>query len=205
MVLGWVSHPWQPGRESWDSHDALPLRADDVLITIHQPSPPVTAEGLMLYADMSYLACRILFLASTTLHAEALYCASQVMEKYMKAILLTRGAPHRNIHALVPLAERLGGEFTDPEFLTLCARLQNFAVAGRYPDHRLAAWSYPLALLTFLDSFVVRCRRLANRPAASFNVIRAPLAQETQGNPVMEAAIRAVRDNNRYLATLVDP
>jgi hypothetical protein len=73
------------------------------------------------------------------------------------------------------------------------------------PTRTLTAWGTSLEQLTGLDGFVVRCRRRADRPATAFNVVGELLRQETHGDPVLAAAIEAVRRNNRHLEELADP
>ena len=206
MDSAWVYHPWQGGSGPWDSDDGLPLRGNTLLPTPHPERAPTVAAALMLYGDQAYLACRILALSGPALHPEALLSAARAIEHYLKAVLLaTRGERPTRTHDLARLARRLGGEFADPEFLALCRRLSRVAAVGRHPDRVLTAWGAPLELLTFLDGFVAHCRRRAGRSPMAFNVIGELLRQETHGDPLLAAAIEAVRRNNRYLAELADP
>jgi HEPN domain-containing protein len=191
---------------SWEIHEPsrLRLRADDILKTHPAPARNTsTVESFVNYADTAYLSCRVLMLASMFTHAEALYCAAQTLEKYMKALLLQRdGAVPVFAHNLAKYAKVLGDEFVASEFLEVCERLSPMAEAGRYPDHKLQGWGHPIELLAFLDSFVSHCRDLLSLPTGTRNIINELLNQEPNGNPVMAAAITAVRDKNHFLDVL---
>jgi HEPN domain-containing protein len=137
-------------------------------------------------------------------HPEALYCAAQTIEKYLKAILVARtGNPHRDQrHDLVKLAHAVAAqapEFAAQEFIGLCKQLQPFAIAGRYPDSNYAEWSFSLELLTFLDGFVAHCRHLIDLPPDLPDALNWMLRDELRlfaSNEVMRAARVAVTDNN---------
>jgi HEPN domain-containing protein len=201
LTFQWTHYPWE---DPSLSPAAKPLVANDIFQSQVAPRKhPATVEGLVDYADSAYLSCRILMISSTLVHNEALYCAAQTFEKYMKAILLQRNQNIRPYkHDLVKLANALGDEFSDPEFLQVCERLSPFEEAGRYPDHLVDRWSYPIEFLAFLDSFVAHCRDLLRLPAGTRTAIASLLAQDPQGNPVMRAAITAIRDKNHFLSQL---
>src|SRR5437764_5370789 len=74
----WTYLPW-PSSQT----ERRPVEADKVLLSApghHQ----FTVEGAVLYAEQSYLACRLLLLCNRALTLEALCCAGQTLEKYMK-------------------------------------------------------------------------------------------------------------------------
>lgn len=209
----WTYYPWL-------TSVPVPLKFADLLET--QPSSIERGDWLpdfIHYAEMSYLACRILMIASTTVHPTALYMASQTMEKYMKALLLRTGQKEvPRTHNLTNLARRVHGAltnrsvdrsiadlFADQEFLKLCEHLKKFDIAGRYPPEGLAGWRYSLNLLSFLDEFVVRCRGLIGIARNTPNTVGALLTQDTANNTVMAAAVTAVRDNNHHLDALLNP
>jgi len=156
--VGWDGRIRRPTR---------PLTADAVLEPTEGDKIEQTPEGLIEYADQAYVALRLLMIASEATHPGALYHAGQVVEKYLKAVLLSRRWTVKDVskaakprgHNLVGLAEAAGEEFADGEFIELCRRLMLFETAGRYPDHDLMAWEYSLELLTVIDDFVVHCRR----------------------------------------------
>jgi HEPN domain-containing protein len=209
----WTYYPWQTSA-------AVQLKFDDLVIT--QPSSLERGDWLpdfIVYADMSYLACRILMISSITVHPAALYMASQTIEKYMKALLLSVGQTEvPRTHNLTTLASRvcsaiansgadqaIGDLFSEGEFLKLCEQLKKFDIAGRYPPQGLAGWRYSLNLLTFLDEFVARCRALIGIAHNTPNTIANLLTQETADNLVMAAAVAAVRDNNHHVDVLLSP
>jgi hypothetical protein len=207
----WTYYPWL---------SAIPrhLRFDELLET--QPSSSKRGDWLpdfIQYADMSYLACRILMISSTTVHPAALYMAGQTIEKYMKAVLLRLGQKVPHTHNLTRLAGKVchaladagNGEgasmFADAEFLNLCEHLARFDIAGRYQPEGIAGWRYSLNLLSFLDEFVVRCRGMIGIASNTSNIVGALLQQNTKDNTVMAAAVTAVRDNNRHIDALMNP
>jgi HEPN domain-containing protein len=236
MSSPWRVFTWHPKwREADRSTDApRPLDADALLVA-QRRQPPVPGAGpprttaevralrkaqhterkheptvpdLVAYADVSYLAARILLLSSEAVHHEALYCVGQTTEKYLKAVwLVMAGSPAPAGHDLSLLALQLAEtyselpEFGDSELIKLCEHLQPFEEAGRYPDHRLDAWEFNPELLTFLDGFVGHCRTLIIRLRGPlpFDYVEALLGQPVGTNPVMAAAVTAVRDNHRYL------
>ncbi len=70
----WTYYPWKESA-------SVSLKFADLVET--QPSPPSDVDQLpdfVAYADMSYLACRILMISSTKVHPPALYMASQTIE-----------------------------------------------------------------------------------------------------------------------------
>ena len=212
----WSYYPWQmPSGPLVDS--PVPLRCEDLLGIEKSSVNEATAQGMVYYADMSYLCCRILMISSRAVHPAALYMAGQTIEKYLKAIIIDRRRRPpdqdgvlrrwgRDSHDLTKLARRAGTPFNlDQEFLKLCELLTQFNIAGRYPDNELANWTFGLNLVAFLDAFVARCREELHMPSHTPNLIAALLMQNCGGNPVMEAAIRALRDQNWHLNELVDP
>jgi hypothetical protein len=191
----------------WGETEERPLDATYLagLERTERSAPSVV--GMVAYGDIAWVACRVLMLSSRYTHPEALYCAGQTIEKYLKALLLARGQPITETrgrrefptHDLPLLASRLGGEFADPEFLQLCRTLQPFEIAGRYPDHDLDRWEHDLALLTFLDGFVARCRALIDPGLPALPEIVPAMFAERPGNPAMRGAQEAVADNNGLL------
>lgn len=164
--------------------------------------------GMLWHAEVSYMACRILFLASEEVHPTALYMAAQTIEKYLKAILIARGEPQQaRGHDLVGLCDAIGGEFIDAEFRATCESLTDFEVAGRYADgHDLEAWRYGLDLLSLLDVFAVRCRSLMEpAPEGYVNRVARLLQQDSTNNEVMRAAETGVKDHNHVLERLLNP
>jgi HEPN domain len=179
---------------------------DEILTAENAPQETVTTDGYIQYGDIAYLSCRILMLASMAVHPEALYCASQTIEKYMKAILISRAESVRGRgHDLVRLSRALQGEFLDSQFVLICERLAPFEEAGRYPDNTVPAWEYDLSLLTFLDGFVVHARAAAGMSPGCINLVKYLLTQDASGNPVLAAAVQAVREQNRHIAELLTP
>ena len=201
----WTYYPWAlPGGPPVTAPVALNWH--DLVIT--QPSnarPTPTLQGMMQYADMSYLSCRILMLSSTAVHPVALYMAGQTIEKYLKAVLLTRQPHVPRTHKLTKLAAQAGAPFANQEFLQMCQHLEIFDIAGRYDDHALAGWKYSLNLLAFLDAFVARCREILQVPSHTPNLVEELQTQHSGDNPVMAAAVVALRDNNRHLHQLLHP
>lgn len=203
MTFVWTYHEWEP--LDGDVAAARPLVADTLLQTVQSGRrPPVSVDGLIQYGDIAYLSCRILMLAAMAVHPEALYCASQALEKYMKAVLVHRSQSSKGYqHGLVRLAHALAGEFADPEFLLVCERLAPFEEAGRYPDNTVPEWEHNLNLLTFLDGFVVHARRSAGMGPNTFNMVRYLLEHDAAGNAFVGAAIAAVRQGNHYVQELL--
>lgn len=203
MTSPWVYHPWQP--KPWDKSDGLPLKADQVLeITSQGSSTQPDVEHWVIYADQAYLACRILMLSSRHIHYEALYCAQQTLEKYMKAILCKEQRLGRVGHDLNELAHLVGQahqEFNDQEFLKVCQKLTQFEEAGRYPDSDVDIHEHDLSLLTFLDFFVTHCRDILSFNQGLWNTI-AEYWNEPQ-NRTMQAVRQTLEDNNRYLGQLL--
>jgi HEPN domain-containing protein len=201
------AHRWQspPGVGTPRTTDEVrALRKAQHTERKHEPKVP----DLVAYADVSYLAARILLLSSEAVHHEALYCVGKTIEKYLKAVWLAKaGSPAKTGHDLSLLALQLAEtyselpEFGDPELIKLCEHLQPFEEAGRYPDHRLDAWEFTPELLTFLDGFVGHCRTLIIQLQGPlpFDYVEALLGQPVGTNPVMTAAVTAVRDNHRTL------
>ncbi|MBK7782031.1 MAG: HEPN domain-containing protein [Ardenticatenia bacterium] len=204
MAFTWTYVPWQAS----EPVQPRPLDPDVLLHVFPRPKPNPSAADWAFFADVSYLSCRILMLSSQATHFEALYCAGQTIEKYMKAIWRHRaGATARTNHALVVLAELLAltypdlDEFADSSFLETCRRLEPFDVGGRYPDTTLGGRAHSLELLTFLDGFVAHCRDLLGLdPAAPINLVASVLGQG--GHSIMLAASEAVREENHYLDAL---
>jgi HEPN domain-containing protein len=211
-----VTNSWSYYR--WLEAAPVPLKASDVLVT---QSSPTGKKGdplhhLIRYADMYYVACRILMLASYQVHPPALYAAGQAAEKYMKALLLHLTGTYPRGHDLTDLAARVHEAlvsvdpasaplFTDREFVELCQHLTEFDIAGRYQPRTVDSWRYHLNLLGFLDAFVVKCRELLAFSPAHPNVIRSLLMQNSEDNQVMAAAINAFCDNNHYTRKLSNP
>lgn len=211
MTNGWSYYRWLESAP-------VALKASDVLITQASPTGKKgdPLHHLIRYADMYYLACRILMIASYEVHPPALYAAGQAVEKYLKALLQNLTGAYPRMHDLQQLAARVHGAlaskdpsnaslFADREFLTLCQHLKEFDIAGRYQPHTVDGWHYYLNLLGFLDAFVVKCRQLLAFSPRSPNVVRNLLMQETKDNEVMAAAITAVRDNNHHVRKLLNP
>ncbi len=198
----WQIRDWITGRSKR-------MTLADVMLVRRAPAKlGPSVAGMLWHAEVSYMACRILFLASEEVHPAALYMAAQTIEKYLKAVLVSRGEQTRGHgHDLVALVEAAGGDFIDTNFRGVCESLNDFEVAGRYADgHDLAAWHYGLDLLSLLDVFAVRCRALiAPLPQGYVNHIAKLLAQDSTENEVMRAAELAVKDNNHMLGYLVAP
>jgi HEPN domain-containing protein len=236
----WTVYPWHDGWLEIDrsADPARPLDAD-ALLEAFRPTPsaaaskpPRTTEevralreeqrkerrrqpsvaDLVFYADVAYAPARVLTQASEAVHAEALYCVGQTIEKYLKAVWLAKsGSQATTGHDLSLLALTLAETyadltaFADPEFVMLCEHLQPFEEAGRYPDHKLDGWGFDPELLTFLDGFVAHCKRLLTDLGVpnSDTAIAQTLRQPGASNPVMAAATRAVAEHNRYLLGLL--
>lgn len=220
----WHFYRWRTEGKAALDQIQLPLQVEKLLITnpiglTPDGKPernPLSVEGLIYYGDTAYLAARILMLAGESVHPESLYCVAQTIEKYMKAILLSKLGENRyrlvrrsfgNGHQLARIAKSVVtecglGEFGDSEFLRLCQTLEPFEEAGRYPDHQFKGWGYTLDLLTFLDGFIVHSRKHVIVPAGTVNVLNQFKRQNIGGNPVMLAALKAYRDNNRELTWL---
>ncbi len=208
----WTYYPWLASTKAQ-------LKFSDLLEV--QPSslkPEDRLADFIYYAEMSYLACRILMISSVTVHPAALYMASQTIEKYMKALLLRLRKKVPRIHQLTKLTKEvrkafadsnvdpaLAKAFADEEFLMLCEHLEKFEAAGRYPPEGLAGWQYSLNVLAFLDEFIIRCRNLIGIGNNTPNIVRNLLTQEPAGNVVMAAAIAAAQDNNHYVDELLNP
>lgn len=210
--IRWTYYPWTDPA-------SVQLRFADLIET----QPPLLTykdrlPDFVQYADMSYLACRILMISSITVHPAALYMASQTIEMYMKVLLLKLREEIPRTHRLTRIAtqvyDALAKSSVDPsitslfaneEFLKLCTHLQKFAVGGRYPPKDMAGWRYTLNLLAFLDEFVVQCRALIGISRNTPNIVASLLGQETSSNSVMEAAVTAVRDNNHHVDVLLNP
>ena len=133
MAFSWVYYPWQGGPQA----QPVPLDPNALLHVFPRPVPDPSPADWAFFADVSYLSCRILMISSQATHFEALYCAGQTIEKYMKAVWRHRsGTVPRTNHALVALAELLAqnypdlDEFVDSQFLEICRRLELFAVGG---------------------------------------------------------------------------
>jgi len=201
----WSYYPWTiPGSPPVNAPVAL--KCEDLVLT--HPSNIrrwSRLQGMIQYADMSYLSCRILMISSRAVHPVALYMAGQTIEKYLKAVLLTRQQRVPRVHKLTKLAELAGAPFASQEFVKMCQHLERFDIAGRYDDHPLGGWQYSLNLLAFLDAFVTRCRRIVQMPSNTPNMVANLQRQDSGENPVMAAAVRALQDNNWHLNELVDP
>ncbi|MGI8551275.1 MAG: HEPN domain-containing protein [Dehalococcoidia bacterium] len=199
MTFHWSYRNWTEGQE----HQ---LVADEILHLEEAELTHIADIGnLVFYADKAYAACRILMLSSRELHFEALYCAQQTMEKYMKALLLSAGRKVGKHHCLEQFAGEVKEdhpEFGDGEYVELCRRIEHFEVAGRYPDHNLDRWEYELELLTFLDEFVFHCRELLRIRSMSPNTLADLLAGAPE-NKVMAAAKVALRERNARLESLL--
>jgi HEPN domain-containing protein len=203
----------------WLSSERIALRFSELLET--QPAQVTFGNKLpdfIRYAEMSYLACRILMISSMAVHPPALYMAGQTVEKYLKALLLKLHQDPPKTHNLrklagrvhaslleFPVVQQAAGRFDDIEFLRLCDHLGHFDNAGRYPPEKIGRWRYSLNLLAFLDEFVVRCRELIGVSRNTPNVVAELLEQEPNDNLVMAAAITAVRDNNHRVEELLTP
>jgi HEPN domain-containing protein len=214
VTYQWSFREWGKSRSPKDN--PIELHADALLWPLVGAAKEPSVEGFMEYADQAYIGCRVLMLASEAVHPAALFLAGQVLEKYMKAILLSRGRTFKQVmaaarapkelriangHYLEGLANGIGDEFADKEFIEVCRRLQPFETAGRYPDHSLDGWMYTLQLLTFLDEFVLHGRELIGRHPMH-NYVREVAEQDTYPNPVMAAAVAALRDQNRQIDVL---
>lgn len=205
MVFQWTYHKWIDDPK----HPAQKLDANSILLTERNVSiPPQTVQGLVTYAEMSYVACRILMLASRSTTLPALYFAGQTVEKYLKAVWLEKaGTKRKTGHKIAKLACRIAqrfpelAEFGDPEFLKVCERLEPFDEAGRYPDNAIKQWGVHLHLLTFLDTFVTHCRQITGSPT-QLNPIQQIATQD--GNKIMKAAITAIRERNREFNSLAE-
>jgi HEPN domain-containing protein len=215
----WVYHDWNSGQPR-------KLVAEELVrVEMASAEGKPTAEGFWKHADISYLACRLLFLAGEATHHAALYMAAQTVEKYLKAILLaqatwkTHTEPDKKVdykriraalgkHDLRRLAELVRGVFEEPEFIAFCEILDPFEIAGRYDDgHLYAGWAYSINVLSVLDRFVALCRKeLASlglsRPAEQDPVWQI-LVQDTTGNPFMSAGSEAVWHRNRLLRDIL--
>jgi hypothetical protein len=201
----WSYYPWTV-RGGPPVEAPVALKCEKLIITRPAKSARVPKlQGMIQYADMSYLSCRILMISSTVVHPVALYMAGQTIEKYLKAVLLAQQKPMPRTHKLTELAGQAGVPFTSQEFVKLCQHLERFDIAGRYDDHALAGWIYSLDLLAFLDGFVVRCREIVQMPSDTPNRVANLQGQDSGDNPVMAAAVTALRDKNRHLDELVDP
>lgn len=194
--------PWEIFE--WVTLRRKPLRREEIIPQITRGSRQApTVLGMLKHAEISYLACRILFLASKHVHPAALYMAAQAIEKHLKAVLLARGKRYTTSHDIVGLARLAGGEFLDPEFTAVCEDLRDFQVAGRYDDgHDLETWTYSIDLLALLDVFAYRCRALIPRTEGYRNAVAALLNETEDENEVMRAAKVAVRDCNVLLEYL---
>jgi excisionase family DNA binding protein len=231
VTFQWGYRPWAGP----NAGNIQPLLADEILdrrlldedLPGSKKSPTFTVAGMVLYAEQAYLACRILMLANRALHLEALYCAGQAVEKYMKAIrardamdaAVAAGTrtdldpldksiydPEKDGHRLCVIAEKLAptyGEFAQTEFLKVCERLDSFEVAGRYPDHKVKTHWHALNLLTFLDEFVVHCRELLGLIPMSHDFIRDLLNIGGPVNVVQLAAARAILERNERVRELM--
>lgn len=201
----WSYYPWSvPGAPP--VHSPVALKCEDLIITQPAKSPRVPElQGMIRYADMSYLSCRILMISSEVVHPVALYMAGQTIEKYLKAVLLTQKKPIGRHHNLTKLAGQAGAPFASQEFVKVCEHLKGFDIAGRYHDHALGPWQHSLNLLALLDAFVIRCRQIVQMPSDTPNVIGQLQTQDSGDNPVMAAAVIALREHNRHLHELVHP
>ena len=208
----WTYYPWAPSGKPLPK-EPVHLKFQELLEThpsqIKGKAKSGKLEGMIEYADISYLSCRILMLSSIAVHPAALYMAGQTIEKYLKAVLLKRKPElplsELRTHKLTKLAGQVGGPFADREFVQLCEHIEKFDIAGRYFDHALEGWGYSLNLLAFLDAFVVRCREITGMPLDTPNRVTNLLDQKTGQNQVMAAALQAVSDNNRHLDELRNP
>lgn len=202
--MSWTYHFWWSHRGDVDQPQCL--RADHIiemhwLKTRHTPR----VDDWLMYMEMAYMSCRLLLISSTVLHLEAFYCAAQTLERGMKAVITHRGLDvlkGQKGHDLPALAESLGDDFNEAEFIELCRRLQSFQEAGRYPDNDVSHFAYPLSILTFLDGFVVRCRALCGNLAGSSSWTSIAVTEGRSGNEVQQAAVVAICDNNRFLPDL---
>ena len=224
MAHTWEACDWISGWTTAHGTRSRRVEAGRLVWAAAQSTTNPTVEGLVAYADSAYLSCRILMIASTAVHFEALYCAAQTIEKYMKAILLhdlgvtdymVLGVPDasnhvvkvRGTHDLLLLAKAVASqesheEFGDPEFQALCTVVTPLEVAGRYPDNKISEIQYDLSFLTFLDGYVVHCRELLSVGPNAVNLVKRLLLPTAHENPVMQAARLAVRDNNRHIEQL---
>jgi len=170
----------------WDSPErTLPLIPEE-LIQIDDPVGVASSAGFLGHADIAYVASRVLLLGTRTTQHLGLYMAAQVVEKYLKAILCQDPSrlPRRShkLSELALLVARTHPEFGDAAFVGLCERLEPLDKAGRYPDVPLAGWRFSLTLITFLDEFVVRCRRILIGPSGgTYNWIRAAAWNDPYG------------------------
>ncbi len=201
-----TTNTWQSG--SVDNAPLTSLLVDDILQVPQDQQAINTWDQWVHHADAAYVACRMLTLASRTVHHLALYGAAQTIEKYQKTILLHRTGSIPSIghdfragaQGVAALSPALAC-FADAQYLELCRRLTPLDVAARYPDARTPAphWRFSLDLLTFLDAFVHRCRDVLHIPAGTRGVIEGLLHERNpDGNPIRDAAKVAVRAQNRH-------
>jgi len=201
----WSYYPWSVSGEPL-ADSPVALKCEDLVSTQPAKSPRVPKlQGMIRYADMSYLSCRILMLSSTVVHPVALYMAGQTIEKYLKAVLLAQQKPIRTHHNLTQLAGQAGAPFASQEFVKVCQHLKAFNIAGRYDDHALGPSRHSLNLLAFLDAFVVCCRQIVQMPSDTPNLVEELQTQDSGDNRVMAAAVIALRDHNRHLHQLLHP
>lgn len=202
----WVYHDWISG-------ELRKLVAEDLLrVRKASAKGEATVEGFWRHADVSYIACRILFLTSEATHRAALYMAAQTVEKYLKAILLASKRlsgqeTRRKRHKLKELAEKAGRPF-EGEFRNFCEILEPFEVAGRYDDgHDYTGWEYSINVLSLLDWFVAVSRNVLTNLGLSRPAEQGPvwqiLLQDSAGNPFMSAGSEAVRHRNRALRDIL--
>ncbi|HXF50811.1 MAG TPA: HEPN domain-containing protein [Dehalococcoidia bacterium] len=199
----WFYHEWDTGkRETLNASRLLQITRRS---KPHEPS----VEGYKLHADQSYIATRILFLASTATHHCALYMAAQTIEKYLKSLLMARGQDvSRFGHKLVELAREAGAPFDDEEFVRLCGDLGPFEIAGRYADgHDYVGWQYRIDLLSVLDRFVLMCRQVLIQESPDVLRSRDPImevaTQDGVTNPLMAAAQQALVHHNRAVIDIL--
>jgi hypothetical protein len=197
-----MSYAWTYRRWGDDAtrQSERPLQASDLLASaVGTNRHPPTTDDWLRYMEVAYLSCRILMIASTTVHLEALYCAGHVLERGMKAVMQFRGmtipSGHKG-HDLEGLCNAIGDEFTDPEYVKLCQLLQPFQEAGRYPDHRLVAHAHSLNLLRFLDSFVLHIRELVGKHDGSDSQMAKLKTSSMGANAVEKATLIAMSDQN---------
>ncbi len=202
--------PWE--YVHWITGDPRLLKAKDLFeIKKGEPRPP-SALGYWRHADISYLACRLLFLAGEALHHAALYMAAQTVEKYLKAILLALGKSvgdaSLRTHNLRRLAQEAGPPFNERPFADFCGILSPFEIAGRYDDgHDYAGWRYSINVLAVLDRFVAVSRKTlaglgTTRPVES-DPLQQILRQDGSMNPFMMAGTMSLVHRNRLLQDIL--